>query len=241
MTPILALSSGTVAAIVVIVVIDLFAIFFALVRPVEEGPAPGGRRGQRCHPRRARPAGAQAGEPARVLPALARRSLLVFSAEFGGDDRVPVAEPAGWVRLADQRGQARRHPRLHQRQRPAVLLGHRTLLHRQVQRQAGQRRRLRDRGRRGGRHHAAYQRCVHLGCRCRSASSRSGSSARARLEVQHRGEYKLGPAPRGWTGSRSRSARPATCWWIRPSRSSASTGTDTIRDPPSGPFCVAVQ
>ena len=84
MTTPLAISSGTVAAIVVIVVIDLFAIFFGLsfARSRRAQRGAGGRDGRDAG--RARPAGAQAGQPSRVLRRSLVVSLLVFGAEFGG-------------------------------------------------------------------------------------------------------------------------------------------------------------
>jgi hypothetical protein len=84
-TPILALSSGTVAAIVVIVVIDLFAIFFGL-------SVARSKKAQRQADAAA--SAAILGEPAPPAPKpVSRReffrrslvaSVLVFTAEFGG-------------------------------------------------------------------------------------------------------------------------------------------------------------
>ena len=85
MTPLLALSSGTVAVIVVIVVIDLFAIFFGLSFA----------RSRKAQRQADAAAGAAIlGEPAPPAPKpVSRReffrrslvaSLLVFGAEFGG-------------------------------------------------------------------------------------------------------------------------------------------------------------
>ena len=56
------------------------------------------------------------------------------------------------------------------------------------------------------------------------------------------GEYKLGPAPRGMDRFKVEVTETGDVWWTRPSRSSDRPGAPTrYSDPPSGPFCVAVQ
>ena len=125
MTPMLAISERHASrSIVAIVVIDLFAIFFGAVVRSGRG-RPSGRRdaaARRRHHGRARAAGAQAREPSRASSAASlarRRSCGVRRRVRRRNDRVPVAEPQGRVRIGDQRRQARRHPRVHQGQQPA--------------------------------------------------------------------------------------------------------------------------
>ena len=74
MTPLLAISSGTVAVIVVIVVIDLFAIFFGLsfARSRQAQRQANAAAGAAILGEPAPPT-PKPGEPSRVLPPFARR------------------------------------------------------------------------------------------------------------------------------------------------------------------------
>jgi cytochrome b6-f complex iron-sulfur subunit len=88
-----------------------------------------------------------------------------------------------------------------------------------------------------------YQRCVHLGCRvpfCQQSQWFECPCHGSKYNTA--GEYKLGPAPHGLdrfkvTVSETGDVLVDTAEVILgPPR-----GADTIKDPPSGPFCVAVQ
>jgi cytochrome b6-f complex iron-sulfur subunit len=86
-----------------------------------------------------------------------------------------------------------------------------------------------------------YQRCVHLGCRVPfCASSKWFECPCHGSKYNGAGEYELGPAPRGMDRFKVTvdaggnvlvdTAAPV----LGPPR-----GTDTINEPPQGPFCVA--
>ena len=224
MTPVLALSSGTIAAIVVIVIIDLFAIMFGLSFARS-------RRAER-QARAAETAAILGEAPPQAPKPVSRReffrrslvvSLLVFGAEFGGAT-LAFLWPAlkGGFGSVINAGQARRHHRVHQRERPAVLLGHRPLLHRAVQRQARRRHRLRGRG------------VEADGVMPPVPALRAPRMPRPvlpavpvvrvpvpRIEVQHRRRVQARARPtRAWTASWSRSPRAVTCWSTRRCRSS---------------------
>ena len=63
---------------------------------------------------------------------------------------------------------------------------------------------------------ALYQKCPHLGCRVPFCQSSGRFECPCHGSVYNLiGEYVSGPAPRGWTGSRSRSAQTAGSRWIR--------------------------
>ena len=85
---------------------------------------------------------------------------------------------------------------------------------------------------------ALYQRCVHLGAACRSARRASGSSAR----VTDRSTTRR--ASTSWSRPDRPAALPAEGGrdrghgrHVEEGRRSASR-TDTIHEPPQGPFCV---
>jgi cytochrome b6-f complex iron-sulfur subunit len=86
-----------------------------------------------------------------------------------------------------------------------------------------------------------YQRCVHLGCRVPfCANSKWFECPCHGSKYNNAGEYQLGPAPRGMDrfqvqidGSGAVIVDTSQVV-LGPPR-----GTDTIRQPPEGPFCVA--
>jgi cytochrome b6-f complex iron-sulfur subunit len=87
---------------------------------------------------------------------------------------------------------------------------------------------------------ALYQRCVHLGCRvpfCQTSKWFECPCHGSKYNAA--GEYQLGPAPRGMdrfkvTVSGDAVTVDTSQVVIGPPR-----GTDTISEPPQGPFCVA--
>ncbi len=95
----LALSNGVIAAIIVFLVLDIFAVIFGLsfARAAKEQKAAADGA----------PARTQAGSghvASRLLPQVAPDlTARVRRAVRRSDDRVPVAEPEGRVRLGDQR------------------------------------------------------------------------------------------------------------------------------------------
>jgi len=86
-----------------------------------------------------------------------------------------------------------------------------------------------------------YQRCVHLGCRVPFCGASKWFECPCHgSKYNNAGEYQLGPAPRGMDrfsveidGSGAVVVDTARVV-LGPPR-----GTDTIRQPPEGPFCVA--
>ena len=85
-----------------------------------------------------------------------------------------------------------------------------------------------------------YQRCVHLGCRVPfCASSQWFECPCHGSKYNFAGEYQLGPAPRGMDRFKVKVENgnvfvDTSTVILGPPR-----GTDTIDEPPQGPFCVA--
>lgn len=85
-----------------------------------------------------------------------------------------------------------------------------------------------------------YQRCVHLGCRVPFCGQSKWFECPCHgSKYNGAGEYQLGPAPRGMdrfkiTLSGSSVFVDTSTVILGPPR-----GTDTIKEPPQGPFCVA--
>ena len=85
-----------------------------------------------------------------------------------------------------------------------------------------------------------YQRCVHLGCRVPFCGSSKWFECPCHgSKYNGAGEYQLGPAPRGMdrfvvTISGGNVMVDTSTVILGPPR-----GTDTIKEPPQGPFCVA--
>ncbi len=244
MTPMLAISSGTVAAIVVIVVIDLFAIFFGLSFARS-------RRAQR--EAEAAKTAAMLGEPAPKTPKpVSRReffrrslvaSLLVFTAEFGGATIAFL-----WPNLRGGFGSVINAGKLqdivsfiNENDEPFYSGTGRFYI-------------VKYNGRaEGDVDYAAegltaegimplYQRCVHLGCRvpfCRQSQWFECPCHGSKYNTA--GEYKLGPAPRGLDRFRVEVSESGDVMVdtaeviLGPPR-----GTDTLNRPQAGPFCVAV-
>jgi cytochrome b6-f complex iron-sulfur subunit len=240
---VLAISSGTVAAIVVIVVLDLFAIAFGLsfVRA---------RREQRAA--EAAAAAAALGGPAPKAPKpMSRReffrkslvaSLLIYGAQFGGATLAflwpnlkggfgsvinagKLEEIKGAIAESDQpfySGSGRFYVVAYDG-RPdgdvdyeAEAIAAQGIM-------------------------PLYQRCVHLGCRvpfCQQSQWFECPCHGSKYNTA--GEYKLGPAPRGLDRFRVEVTASGDVMvdtseiLLGPPR-----GTDTLRRPQSGPFCVA--
>jgi cytochrome b6-f complex iron-sulfur subunit len=241
---ILAISSGTVAALVVIGVVDLFAIVFGLsfVRA---------RREQRAA--EAAATAAAFGQPAPKGPKpMSRRefyrkglvvSLLVYAAQFGGASIAFL-----WPSLKGGFGSV-------------ISAGKLDDIKAQIQDSEGQPV-YSGTGRfyivlYDGRPTEAvdytslgvsaegimplYQRCVHLGCRVPFCLQSQWFECPCHgSKYNTAGEYKLGPAPRGMdrfrvTVSSAGDVMVDTSEVIQgPPR-----GTDTLHRPQSGPFCVA--
>lgn len=244
MSPVLALSSGTIAAIVVIVVLDLFAIVFGL-------SFRRARREQRAAEAVAT-AHAFGQPPPKTAKPVSRReffrrslvgSLLVYGAQFGGATlaflwpnlrggfgSVINAGKVDEIKAAirDTEGQpvysgTGRFYIVAYDGRPADDIDYEAegLSAQGVM--------------------PLYQRCVHLGCRVPfCAQSQWFECPCHGSKYNTAGEYKLGPAPRGMdrfrvTISETGDVMVDTAEVILgPPR-----GTDTLRRPQSGPFCVA--
>ena len=85
-----------------------------------------------------------------------------------------------------------------------------------------------------------YQRCVHLGCRVPFCGSSQWFECPCHgSKYNYAGEYQLGPAPRGMDRFMVKVENgnvmvDTSTVILGPPR-----GTDTINEPPQGPFCVA--
>jgi cytochrome b6-f complex iron-sulfur subunit len=232
MTPLLAISSGTLAVIVVIVVIDLFAIFFGLSFA----------RSRRAQRQADAAAGAAIlGEPSAPAPKpVSRReffrrslvgSLLVFGAEFGGATIAFL-----WPNLRGGFGSLINAGKLDD------ILAY--IEDNDVPFYSGTGRFyiVKYNGKPEG-IMPLYQRCVHLGCRvpfCQQSQWFECPCHGSKYNTA--GEYKLGPAPHGMdrfkvTVTDTGDVLVDTAEIILgPPR-----GIDTIHKPLAGPFCVAVQ
>ncbi len=245
MTPVLALSSGTIAAIVVIVVIDLFAIMFGLSFARS-------RRAER-QAREAETAAMLGEAPPPSPKPVSRReffrrslvvSLLVFGAEFGGATLAFL-----WPALKGGFGSVINAGKLDD------ILAYINENDLPFYSGTGRFYIVKYNGRPDGDIDYAtegvetdgvmplYQRCVHLGCRvpfCQQSQWFECPCHGSKYNTA--GEYKLGPAPRGldrFMVSVSETGDvlvDTSVQILGPPR-----GTDTLKDPPSGPFCVAVQ
>lgn len=233
----LALSTGTVAAIVVFVVLDIFAVVFGLsfVRAA---------RAQKA---------AAAGAPASPRPAasMSRRdffrksllvSLLVFSAQFGGATIAflwpnlkggfgSVINAGSLADLKAQLGSGKNGPVYNGAGRFYIVPW------------AGKVTSDADYPGEGVTAEGImplYQRCVHLGCRVPFCTSSLWFECPCHgSKYNYAGEYELGPAPRGldrfvMTIESGNVMVDTSSVILGPPR-----GTDTIGEPPQGPFCVA--
>jgi cytochrome b6-f complex iron-sulfur subunit len=235
----LAVSTGLIVAIVVLLVLDLFAIAFGLSFV----------RARRAQEEAARTAGLPA-PVEKPQPALSRRdffrrgllvSLVVFGAQFGGaslaflwpnlrggfgsiinagplediqaeiaDTQAPVYNGAGRFYIVPWDGKPSADADY-----PAAGVTADGIM-------------------------PLYQRCVHLGCRVPFCGSSKWFECPCHgSKYNEAGEYQLGPAPRGMdrfqiTIDGGNVLVDTSEVILGPPR-----GTDTISEPPQGPFCVA--
>jgi cytochrome b6-f complex iron-sulfur subunit len=242
---VLAISSGTVAAIVVVIALDLFAIFFGLsfvrARRAERAATATGVPGARPGP--------EAGKPA--PKPITRRdffrgslvaSLLVFGAQFGGATLAFL-----WPSLKGGFGSV-------------ITAGKVDDIRNEIQdgngvAYFGQGRfyivpwsghtsgdvNYADEGLASEGLMPLYQRCVHLGCRVPWCEQSQWFECPCHgSKYNHAGEYQLGPAPRGLDRFKIEIDDAGTVMVdtsqiiLGPPR-----GTNTIDEPPQGPFCVA--
>ena len=243
MTGVVALSSGTISALVVVAVVDLFAIVFGLsfLRSRREGreaaaPVSG-------------PVGG--GEAAKAVKPVTRRdffrrslvaSFLLFGAEFGGATLAFL-----WPTLKGGFGSLINAGKL------ADITTEIDANNGYFYYGAGRFYIVPWAGHKSGSvdYEAEgvtaqgimplYQRCVHLGCRVPYCTSSQWFECPCHgSKYNHAGEYQLGPAPRGMdrfkvTIDSSGNVTVDTSQIILgPPR-----GADTINEPPQGPFCVA--
>jgi cytochrome b6-f complex iron-sulfur subunit len=242
-TGILAISSGTVAAIVVIVVLDLFAIIFGLsfVRA---------RREQRAA--EAAATAAALGQPVAKAPKpMSRReffrrslvvSLLIYGAQFGGATLAflwPSLKGgfgsvinAGKVQDIKDTISSTEEP-VYSGSGRFYIVPYNGSPSGDVDYEAEQ---LAAQG-----IMPLYQRCVHLGCRVPfCAQSQWFECPCHGSKYNTAGEYKLGPAPRGMDRFHVSITEAGDVMVdtsevvLGPPR-----GTDTLNRPQSGPFCVA--
>lgn len=241
MTP-LAITSSTVVAIVAIVVVDLFAVAFGLsfLRA---------RRGHQATP--AMPGATPLPAAPKTPKALSRReffrrslltSLAVFGAEFGLASLAML-----WPNLKGGFGSAINagniadiKAEIEDTKGPAYNGAGRFYVVRYAGKASG------DvdyalTGVTAGGIMPLYQRCVHLGCRVPFCGSSKWFECPCHgSKYNEAGEYQLGPAPRGMDRFKitvdggGNVTVDTSAVILGPPR-----GTDTISEPPQGPFCVA--
>jgi cytochrome b6-f complex iron-sulfur subunit len=241
----LAVSGGTVAAIVVVLLVDLFAIIFFLtfVRA---------RRAERVAAAPATPGAPSRVEGGKTAPRpITRRdffrsslvaSLLVFGAQFGGATLAFL-----WPSLKGGFGSV-------------IAAGKVDDIKKEIQdgngvAYFGQGRfyivpwsghtsgdvNYSDEGLAAQGIMPLYQRCVHLGCRVPWCTQSQWFECPCHgSKYNHAGEYQLGPAPRGLDRFKIEIDDAGNVMVdtsqivLGPPR-----GTNTIDEPPQGPFCVA--
>ena len=239
MTP-LAITSSTVGAIVAIVVVDMFAVAFGLsfLRA---------RRGHQATP----PMPGATPATAKAPKALSRRdffrrslltSLAVFGAEFGLASLAML-----WPNLKGGFGSAINagniadiKAEIEDTKGPAYNGAGRFYVVPYAGKASG------DvdyalTGVTAGGIMPLYQRCVHLGCRVPFCGSSKWFECPCHgSKYNQAGEYQLGPAPRGMDRFKitvdggGNVTVDTSAVILGPPR-----GTDTISEPPQGPFCVA--
>ena len=238
MTPIVALSSGVIAAIAVVVVIDIFAIVFGLsfVRA---------KRAQQA---------SEAGLPVetgKAVKPVSRRdffrrsliaSLVVFGAQFGGATIAFL-----WPNLKGGFGSVINAGKLEdikaaieETEQPYYygagrfyIIGYTGTASDDVD--------YASEGVESQGLMPLYQRCVHLGCRvpfCQQSQWFECPCHGSKYNTA--GEYKLGPAPRGMDRFRI-DVTDAGDVMVDTSQVvlGPPRGTDTLGKPPAGPYCVA--
>jgi cytochrome b6-f complex iron-sulfur subunit len=242
MTALLALSTGLIAAIVVLVAIVLFAVAFFVVSLRNYQ-----RQQEVLAESRARAAGLPA--PPRKSPAVSRRdffrkslisSLLVFGAQFGGASVAFLwpnlkggfgalidAGPVDEIKAAVRNGE------------PFYVGTGRFYIVPYSGQPTGDIDYVSE-GVSAEGIMPLYQRCVHLGCRVPFCGVSKWFECPCHgSKYNQAGEYRLGPAPRGMdrfhmTIEGGRVMVDTSEVVLGPAR-----GTDTISQPPQGPFCVA--
>ncbi|MGH2529171.1 MAG: ubiquinol-cytochrome c reductase iron-sulfur subunit [Actinomycetota bacterium] len=243
MTP-LALSTGTVAALVVIVVIDLFAVVFGLsfvrarraARAEVAAPGAPAVRGE-APPKAPKPV---------TRREFFRRSLLaslaVFSAEFGGATLAFLWPnlKGGFGSLINAGSVQDIVSEIASTSQPFYYgQGRFYIIPYDGQPSNGVDYEAEGLAAQGIM--PLYQRCVHLGCRvpfCQQSQWFECPCHGSKYNLA--GEYKLGPAPRGLdrfhvTITETGDVMVDTSVIVLgPPR-----GTDTTKEPPQGPFCVA--
>ncbi len=243
MTGVLAISSGTVAAIVVIVILDLFAILFGLsfVRA---------RREQRAAEAAATAAALGRPAPKAAKPTSRREffrrslvaSLLIYGAQFGGATLAFL-----WPSLKGGFGSVINAGKV------ADIKSEIDSSHQPFYSGIGRFYIVEYAGRPSGDvdYEAEglsvqgvmplYQRCVHLGCRVPYCEQSQWFECPCHgSKYNTAGEYKLGPAPRGMDRFHVEVTSAGDVMVdtsevvLGPPR-----GTDTLHRPQAGPFCVA--
>ena len=232
MTP-LALSTSTIAVIVVVIVVDLFAIVFGLsflrqsraARPTEQPALPGKVLSRRDFQRRS-----------------LITSVLLFGAEFGagsiaflwpnlkGGFGAQIAAGS----LSDIKNQISANNFVYNGAGRFYIVGWKGTPGSGQADYAGL-------GVTADGIMLLYQRCVHLGCRVPFCTSSKWFECPCHgSKYNGAGEYQLGPAPRGMDRfvvevSGDTVTVDTSRIILGPPR-----GTNTINQPPQGPYCVAV-
>jgi cytochrome b6-f complex iron-sulfur subunit len=92
----------------------------------------------------------------------------------------------------------------------------------------------------GGRLMALYQKCAHLGCRVPFCQQSQWFECPCHgSKYNYAGEYQLGPAPNGLQRFPVTIAAGQVAVNTGAPTAGPPRGTDTIHEPPQGPFCVA--
>jgi cytochrome b6-f complex iron-sulfur subunit len=235
----LALSSGTIVALVVLLVLDLFAIFFGLSflranRAAKEAAA----------------AAEPGALPVKPVKSVSRRdffrrsllaSVLVFGAEFGGGTIAflwPNLKggfgskiPAGSVADIKAQIEAERQPVYNGAGRFYLVPWDGTVTADVDYPSEG----VTAEGLM-----PLYQRCVHLGCRVPFCGSSKWFECPCHgSKYNGAGEYQLGPAPRGMDRFKIEIEGDQVIVDTSEVVLGPPRGTDTIDQPPQGSYCVA--
>ena len=232
----LAISTGVVAAIVIFVVLDIFAIVFGLsfVRAAKAQ-------------REAADGAAAAGRPS---PAMSRRdffrhslltSLLVFGAQFGGAT-IAFLWPSlkgGFGSVINAGTVADIKSQIRETNQP-VYNGAGRFYVVAWQGQATNDADYEFEGVTAEGIMPLYQRCVHLGCRVPFCQNSQWFECPCHgSKYNYAGEYQLGPAPRGMDRFKITLENGSVMVDTSEVILGPPRGADTINEPPQGPFCVA--
>jgi cytochrome b6-f complex iron-sulfur subunit len=240
----LAITSGTVAAIVVVVVLDMFAILFGLsfLRA---------RRAQRAAEEEAASGRQTPPEPAtKGHKPMSRRdffraslvsSLLVFGAQFGGASIAFM-----WPNLKGGFGSKINAGKLDdiktqiQSSNQPYYFGAGRFYIVPYDGKPTQDANYAAEGTAAQGIMPLYQRCVHLGCRVPFCQSSQWFECPCHgSKYNYAGEYKLGPAPRGMDRFSLEVVDGDVIVDTSQQILGPPRGTDTISEPPKGAFCVA--